>query len=165
MDNSRSSFNPANVVAAVLLVLLLIEMTAQIVLRFGLNTTVSWLEELIRINFVWAVYACVLVAAVDDKHIRVALHISLLPKRLQALFLGIADIGWVAFNAVIIYGACVYSLSLLEFPYRMATTGINLFWPFLVIPLGFSLLSILVLINIHRRAKGELEMTDVQKEM
>lgn len=165
MDQDRSRFTVANVVAAFLLMLLLSAMTVQIVLRFGFGTTITWLEELIRINFVWAVYACVLVAAVDDKHIRVALHVTLMPKRWQALVLGIADLGWVVFNAVVIYGAAVYSLSLLEFPYRMPTTGINLFWPFLIIPLAFGLLSIRVLINIRRRARGELEMTDVQKEM
>lgn len=165
MDSSRPTFRLENIIAAILLAALLASMTTQVVLRFGFGSTISWLEEVIRILFVWSVYACVLVAAVDDMHIRVALHITLLPKRLQALVLAAADIGWVAFNALLIYGGVVYSLDLLQYPYRMPTTGINLVWVFSIIPIAFTLLSLRILLNIVRRWRGDLDMTDIQKEM
>ncbi|WP_116135116.1 TRAP transporter small permease [Tropicimonas sp. IMCC34043] len=153
------------VFAAVFLAALLATMTAQVVLRSGFGITISWLEEVIRMVFVWAVYACVLVAAVDDKHIRVAQHLTLFPVRIRKLILSFADLVWVAFNATVIYGATIYSLSLIEFPYRMPTTKVNLVWVFSIIPIAFTLLSFRILINIRRRWLGEIDMTDAQKEM
>ncbi|MBE2278353.1 MAG: TRAP transporter small permease [Rhodobacteraceae bacterium] len=157
--------NLEGVFAAVLLAALLVTMTIQVVLRAGFSMTVSWLEEAIRIIFVWAVYASVLVAAVDDKHIRVAQHLWLLPVTGRRVVLTLADLGWVAFNAVLIYGGTVYSLSLIEFPYRLPTTGVNLAWVFSIIPIAFTLLSIRILFNIRRRWRGEIDMSDAQKEM
>lgn len=153
------------VFAALFLAALLAAMSVQVALRSGFGMTISWLEEVIRVIFVWTVYACVLVAAVDDKHIRVAQHLLLFPVRTRKVIMGIADIGWIAFNALVIYGAVVYSLSLLEFPYRMPTTGINLVWAFSIIPIAFSLLSLRILVNIRRRWIDEIDMTDAQKEM
>ena len=45
--------NLEGVFAAVLLAALLVTMTIQVVLRAGFSMTVSWLEEAIRIIFVW----------------------------------------------------------------------------------------------------------------
>ncbi len=165
METGKPGRHVEGVFAAVFLAALLVTMTVQVVLRSGLGMTISWLEEVIRIIFVWAVYACVLVAAVDDKHIRVAQHLLLLPIKARKVIMGIADIGWVAFNALVIYGATVYSLSLIEFPYRMPTTKVNLVWVFSIIPIAFTLLSIRILVNIRRRWIDEIDMTDAQKEM
>ncbi len=95
----------------------------------------------------------------------VAQHLLLLPIKARKVIMGIADIGWVAFNALVIYGATVYSLSLIEFPYRMPTTKVNLVWVFSIIPIAFTLLSIRILVNIRRRWIDEIDMTDAQKEM
>ncbi|MBZ8135431.1 TRAP transporter small permease [Afifella sp. IM 167] len=165
MGQSRIKIGPEAVAAAALFFVLLCLMTAQVVLRFGFGIAVSWLEEVIRLVFVWSVYSSFLVAAIDDSHIRVSLHISLLPPRWQNLVLGLADLVWVGFNSAIIYGACVYSLSLMQFPYRMPTTGVNLLWAFAIVPAGFFILSLRVLWNIRLRARGELQTSFTQAEM
>ncbi|WP_164615401.1 TRAP transporter small permease [Pseudotabrizicola algicola] len=165
MERDFPKFGVETAIAAVLLTILMVMMTAQVVLRFGFGTSITWLEEVIRIVFVWAVYASVLVASIEDKHIRVALHITFLPHRLQLVVLGIADLCWIGFNAVVIYGACIYSMSLWQYPYRLPTTGINLIWAFAIIPVAFFILSVRILVNIRRRARGELDMTDAQAEM
>lgn len=165
MKTGKPSWRVEWIFAAVLLAALLATMTVQVVLRSGFSMTISWLEEVIRLIFVWAVYACVLVAAVDDKHIRVAQHLLLFPVKARKVIMGIADFGWIVFNVVVIYGALVYSLLLLRFPYRMPTTGINLVWAFSIIPIAFTLLSLRILVNIRRRWIDEIDMTDAQKEM
>ena len=165
MRDGKPRWHVEGIFAALFLSALLCAMTVQVVMRSGFGMTISWLEEVIRIIFVWAVYACVLVAAVDDKHIRVAQHLQLFPIVIRKAIMSIADIGWVAFNAVVVYGAVVYSLSLIEFPYRMPTTKVNLVWVFSIIPIAFALLSIRILVNIRRRWRGEIDLTDAQKEM
>lgn len=147
-------------VATVLFAALVSMMTAQVVLRFGFGIAVSWLEEVSRSTFVWAVYASFLVAAADDRHIRVALHLSYVPHRVQKLFLMLADVVWIAFNFVVIYGAALYCIELYEYPYMMPTTDINLLWVFLVVPLGFGLLSIRVGVNIRKRITQSADIRD-----
>lgn len=151
---------PEGWVAALLLVVLVVMMSAQVFLRFVFGMAVSWLEEVIRFVFVWSVYASFLVAAADDRHIRVALHLSVLPRRMQKAVLAVADLLWIGFNLVLIYASIKYCLSLIDFPYRMPTTRINLLWVFIVVPLGFLLLSIRIGINIGRRNREEIEAHD-----
>jgi TRAP-type C4-dicarboxylate transport system permease small subunit len=56
-------------------------------------------------------------------------------------------------------------MSLWQYPYRMPTTGLNLIWAFAIIPIAFFILSLRILVNIRRRDRGELDMTDAQAEM
>src|SRR5690606_20290209 len=92
METDGPRWHVEGVFAALFLVALLVTMTAQVVLRSGVGITISWLEEVIRIIFVWTVYACILVAAVDDKHIRVAQHLMLFSIKARKIIMGIADI-------------------------------------------------------------------------
>lgn len=146
--------------ASLLLSTLVVMLTAQVVLRFVFNIGVSWLEEVIRFVFVWSVYASFLVAAEDDRHIRVALHLSWLPPRWQTVMLTIADLVWIAFNLIVVWFAALYAQSLFEFPYISQTTGINMVWVFLVVPMGFLLLSVRVARFMIKRARGGAEIRD-----
>ncbi|WP_180281402.1 TRAP transporter small permease [Azospirillum oleiclasticum] len=146
--------------AAALLFTLVVMLTAQVVLRFVFNIGVSWLEEVIRFVFVWSVYASFLVAAEDDRHIRVALHLSWLPQRWQTVMLTLADLVWIAFNLTVVWFGAVYAQSLFEFPYISQTTGINMVWVFLVVPMGFLLLSVRVARFMAKRWRGEATLRD-----
>lgn len=146
--------------AAVLLSVLVVMLTAQVVLRFVFHIGVSWLEEVIRFVFVWSVYASFLVAAEDDRHIRVALHLSWMPQRWQTVMLTIADLVWIAFNLTVVWFAALYAQSLFEFPYISQTTGINMVWVFLVVPMGFLLMSVRVARFMIKRARGGAEIRD-----
>ena len=147
-------------IAGTLLSVLVCLMTAQVVLRFAMNTSISWLEEIIRLVFVWAVYASILIAAADDRHIRVAAHLSLLPTAWQKVILAIADLVWIVFNLVVVYAALKYVLALIKRPYLLPTTGINLVWFFMIVPIGFLILSIRVAMNIRQRWTGSLDILD-----
>lgn len=147
-------------IAGTLLTVLVCLMTAQVFLRFALNTSASWLEEVIRLVFVWAVYASILVAAADDRHIRVAAHLSLLPIVWQKVILAFADLVWIGFNLVVVYAALTYVVALITKPYLLPTTGINLVWFFMIIPIGFLILAIRVALNIRKRWTGSLDILD-----
>jgi TRAP-type C4-dicarboxylate transport system permease small subunit len=147
-------------IAAPLLVLLVGFLTAQITLRFFFNVAVSWLEEVIRIVFVWSMYFSFLVAASDNRHIRVALHISALPKLAQQIAFTIADLIWIGFNLTIAYFGTTYVLSLFDYPYLSPTTGINLAWVYMIVPVGFALLTVRVLMNIVRLWRGDVLLRD-----
>lgn len=147
-------------VAIPLLAVLVGLLTAQVVLRFFFHTAVSWLEEVIRILFVWSMYFSFVVAASDNRHIRVALHISALPQFAQRVVFTIADLIWIGFNLVVTYFGIEYVASLFDFPYLSPTTGINLAWVYMIVPIGFALLTVRVAVNIFRMWRGDVFITD-----
>lgn len=147
-------------IAAPLLAVLVGLLTAQVTLRFIFNIGVSWLEETIRIVFVWSMYFSFLVAAADNRHIRVALHVSAFPNTAQKVIFTLADLIWIGFNLTIVYFGTTYVLSLFDYPYLSPTIGINLAWVYMIVPLGFALLSVRVLINIVRLWRGDILVRD-----
>ena len=60
-----------NILAAVLLAATVGMMTVQLVLRAIFNAPITWVEEVVRYCFVWAVYLGSVLALVRDSHIRV----------------------------------------------------------------------------------------------
>ena len=154
---SASRNVPEAWIAGLLLTVLVCLMTTQVFLRFALNISVSWFEEVIRLVFVWTVYASILIAASDDRHIRVAAHLSLLPIAAQRGVLVVADLVWIGFNLVVVYAAMTYVAALVRQPYLLPTTGVNLVWFFMIVPVGFLILSVRVLLNIRKRLAGSLD--------
>lgn len=143
-----------------LLALLVVLLIAQVTLRFVFGIGVSWLEETIRIAFVWSMYFSFLLAAADNRHIRVGLQISLLPERAQKIVLTVADLIWIGFNLVIVWFGAIYVSSLFDYPYLSPTIGINLAWVYTIVPLGFALLTVRVVINIARLWSGDVLLRD-----
>ncbi|WP_354546291.1 TRAP transporter small permease [Roseovarius sp. MBR-78] len=129
----------------------------QVIARYGFGQAFSWLEEVSRFAFVWAVYFGFIMAAEGDRHIRVAVHLDMLPKRARLVMLTLADCLWLVFNAVVIWHGYFFTVSMFEFPYISQTTGINLVWVQMIVPLGFLLLSMRVVqVMIRRWRHGEL---------
>ncbi|ANB36068.1 TRAP transporter small permease [Rhodovulum sulfidophilum] len=128
----------------------------QVVARFGMGRSFSWLEEVSRFAFVWAVYFGFVIAAEGDRHIRVSLHLGLLPTKLRLCMLTLADLLWLGFNAVVIWYGYQFTVSMFEFPYISQTTGINLVWVQMIVPLGFAFMSIRILqVMVRRWQTGE----------
>src|SRR5205085_8139904 len=64
------------VVAAILLICAVTMMTVQIFLRVVFAAPMSWVEEVVRYAFVWAVYLGSVVALTRDTHIRVTVLVE-----------------------------------------------------------------------------------------
>lgn len=133
------------------MVLVVALLALQVVARFGFNRSFSWLEEVSRFAFVWSVYFGFVIAAAQDRHIRVSLHIEQLPRFWRLTALTFADALWLVFNAIVIWHGFWFTLSMFEFPFISQTTGINLAWVQLIVPLGFTLMSIRIAQAAWRR--------------
>lgn len=123
----------------------------QVIARFGFGRSFSWLEEVSRFAFVWSVYFGFVIAAEGDRHIRVALQLELLPERARLVAYTLADTLWLVFNAIVIWHGYWFTLSMFEFPYISQTTGINLVWVQMIVPLGFAFMSVRVFQVMLRR--------------
>ncbi len=147
---------PEEWLGAILMTTVVALLGFQVIARFGLGRSFSWLEEVSRFAFVWAVYFGFVIAAESDRHIRVSLHLNLLPQKARLLMLTLADLLWLVFNAVVIWYGYEFTMSMFEFPYISQTTGINLVWVQMIVPLGFTFMSVRIIqVMVRRWRTGE----------
>ncbi len=151
--------------ASFFFIVLIILLTLQVFFRYVLNMNLSWSEEVSRYAYVWAVYFGFVLAANKQKHIRVTAHFIYLPEKVKKIFLTIADILWCLFNVVLVYEGYKYVVSMVEFPFYSMTTGINLLYVNLIVPVGFLLMTIRIIQNIIKRFKEDTEIVDSRKNI
>ena len=128
-------------------------LSLQVFFRFFLDKSISWAEEVARFAFVWSIYCSIIYAANLDKHIRVTMHLQFLSARIQRVLLTIAVVG------------AGFVWNMFKYPYISQTTGINLAYIYLIVPLGFSLLAVRIVQSILRRFKSKVEIKDSRLDM
>jgi TRAP-type C4-dicarboxylate transport system permease small subunit len=136
-------------------------LAVQVFTRFVLRTGVSWSEELSRYMFVWSIYFGCILAAKEDKHIRVTAQLMFLSERKKAWLISISDIIWVIFNGLVAFFGLTYILSMFEYPFYSQTMGFNLVWMYAIVPLSYALMGIYVVILIYKRIRDLLKKEKV----
>jgi len=84
---------------------------------------------------------------------------------MQMILLTISDLLWVVFNILLIYKSFEYLFSMIEFPYYSQTTGINLLYIYLIVPIGFCLMTMRIVQNIFKRLHKEFSVIDSRKNL
>ncbi len=140
-------------------------LSLQVFFRFFLGKSISWAEEVARFAFVWSIYCSIIYAANLDKHIRVTMHLQFLSAKIQRGLLTIADLLWVVFVGTIAVVGADFVWNMFKYPYISQTTGINLAYIYLIVPLGFTLLAVRIVQSILRRFKSKIEITDSRLDM
>ncbi|MCD6008174.1 TRAP transporter small permease [Halomonas sp. IOP_31] len=148
--------------SAVLMTVVIALLGIQVVLRFGFDRNLSWLEEVSRYFFVWAIYFGFVIAAEQNRHIRVTFHISMMPAKFQTFILTIADTVWLVFNVILIWQGGKLFYESMQFPYISQTTGINLAWVQVIVPLGMLFISVRVIGCMVSRWKHGLDTIDTR---
>ena len=156
--------SPEEWLGVLLMTLVLVLLSMQVIGRYVLGWSFAWIEEVSRFAFVWAVYFGFVVAAEKDRHIRVSVQIAMLPPRAQKMLLTLADLIWLAFNGIVVWFGTVYVADMFSFPMVSQTTGINLAWVQMIVPLGFFLLSIRVVQVMVRRWTQDEGVVDTRMD-
>jgi TRAP-type C4-dicarboxylate transport system permease small subunit len=147
-----------------LMTLVLVLLSMQVIGRYALGWSFAWIEEVSRFAFVWAVYFGFVVAAEKDRHIRVSVQIAFLPPRAQKVLLTFADLIWLGFNGIVMWFGTIYIVDMFDFPMVSQTTGINIAWVQMIVPVGFFLLSIRVIQVMVRRWKNDEGVIDTRMD-
>lgn len=116
----------------------------QVVTRYFFKNPLSWPEELTRFCFVGLIYLSISYAASKDAHIRIAMHLDLLPQLWKIVFLTIADVLWMFYNLVVIVYGIHTVINLFRFTYRSPALNINMAYLYMIIPIGFTFMTIRV---------------------
>lgn len=125
--------------AVAMLAALWILLTAQVVLRFGFGLGYAWIEEISRMLFIWLIFLGAVVAMRDNLHIRVEAGLLLFPARIRPFAAWFGDLLLFAFCVALCWHGIELVASTLDFNFRLTSTGLSMFWPYLIIPLSFGL--------------------------
>lgn len=131
-------------VCRILLAIFVTLLFVQIVARQIFGTSITWIEELSVILFVWFAYFGASYAARMAAHNRVTFHLNLLPRARARIIEAIGDAFWIAFNVVFIWQSIEFISRLKPFV-KAQTLGWEMRHVYLVLPIAFTLMTIRIL--------------------
>ena len=126
-------------IAVALFIALGVLLTAQVSMRFVLGLGYSWLEEIIRMLFVWVIFLGAAAAMRRGMHIRVGAGLFLFPRALRPLAAWSGDVLLFGFCLAVTWHGLELVMSSADGGFRMQSTGMSMFWPYLILPISFAL--------------------------
>jgi len=127
------------VVAVGLLAVLGVILGTQVLLRFAFGLGYAWMEEIARMLFIWVIFLGAVVAMRDNLHIRVEAGLALFPARLRPFVAWLGDLALFAFCLAMCWHGIELVASTLALDFRLTSTRLSMFWPYLIVPLSFGL--------------------------
>jgi TRAP-type C4-dicarboxylate transport system permease small subunit len=112
---------------------------AQVLLRFVFGLGYGWMEEISRMLFIWVIFLGAVVAMRTNLHIRVEAGLMLFPARWRPALAWVGDLLLFAFCIAMAWYGAELVASTLEMEFRLTSTGLSMFWPYLIIPISFGL--------------------------
>ena len=126
----------------------------QIVARQMFGFSITWIEELSVILFVWFAYFGASYAARMAAHNRVTFHLNMMPRRAARILEAIGDLFWIAFNVVFIWESIQFISRLKPFV-KAQTLGWEIRYVYLALPIAFTLMTIRIIqVNYLKLVRG-----------
>lgn len=123
----------------------------QVFLRYVLRTSIPFSEELARYLMIWVVFLAAGLALKEDAHINIRVLVDRLRGRTRLWLNLVAQILLLAFLVLLM----VETIAVL--PYQrvqiILSMGISIFWFYLAIPVGCSIMILFLLPKMHEKVK------------
>ena len=140
--------------AVALLGLMSLLVFSQVVLRFFFGLGYGWVDELARVSFIWVVFLGAVVGMQRGLHLRVTIGLKALPERLRPAAAILSELLLLIFCLTLAWHGLELVLSTLEFSFTLPSTGLSMFYPYLIMPISFALQALRI---VMRHASGEKE--------
>ncbi|MGR3417586.1 TRAP transporter small permease [Paracoccus sp. (in: a-proteobacteria)] len=141
-------------VCRILLAVFVTLLFAQIVARQLFGFSITWIEELSVILFVWFAYFGASYAARMAAHNRVGFHLNALGREKARIVEAIGDLFWIAFNLVFIWQSIEFISRLKPFV-KAQTLGWEMRYVYLALPIVFTLMTLRILqVNYLKLVRG-----------
>ena len=114
-------------------------LATQVLLRFAFGLGYAWMEEIVRMLFIWVIFLGAVVAMRGNQHIRVEAGLLLLPARFRTVVAWLGDVVLFAFCLAMAWYGVELVASTLDMDFRLTSTRLSMFWPYLILPLSFGL--------------------------
>ncbi len=132
----------------------------QIVARQIFEHSISWIEELSVILFVWFAFFGASYAAKLNAHNRVTFHLKMLPGNGAKYVEAFADLFWIAFNLYFVYLSLEFIFKRMNKFWKAQTLGIEMKYFYLILPIAFTLMAIRVAQVHYRQLVKGVEIAD-----
>lgn len=138
------------VLLAIFVTLLFVQITARQIFGFS----ITWIEELSVILFVWFAYFGASYAARMAAHNRVTFHLNMMPRSRARIIEAIGDLFWIGFNVIFIWQSIQFISRLKPFV-KAQTLGWEMRYVYLVLPIAFTLMTIRIIqVNYLKLVRG-----------
>jgi TRAP-type transport system small permease protein len=149
---SRGLNAGAELVLWVLVALTIVVTFIQVVFRYGLDSSLSWSEELARYLFVWVIFLGTSVATRRRRHIFVEVFVVLLPDARRVWIDSLGVIVCIIFFTIFAYVSWLLTLNAWQ-QYSTAL-DIRIAWVYAAAPLGAGLSILHLLVGLLQRLCG-----------
>ncbi|NLC35632.1 MAG: TRAP transporter small permease [Alcaligenaceae bacterium] len=131
-----------------LLSLMSILIGAQVFMRYVLNDSLTWSEELARYAFIWATYIGVACAVKRNAHICVEAAVTKLPPLYQRYAAIFSHLLFIVFAVMVMKEGYALTLKIFSFGQKSSAMGIPMGWIYLAPTVGFGLVILRLLQRI-----------------
>ncbi len=114
----------------------------QVIMRYVFSNPLSWTDEIAVYCMVWSVYLGGALAVRERAHIRVLNGILAFGGRVSLALVVFSDALWAAINVLLVWQGLILEASFWSQPYVSPALGIDQKWPYLIVPLGFALMTL-----------------------
>lgn len=81
---------------------------------------------------------------------------------MKSWIISLGGIVWILFSGVVTYFGFQLVVSMFEFPFYSQTMGFNLVWIYAIVPIGYALMTMYVILLIVKRIKKIIKRQDVE---
>lgn len=141
------------VIAALLLIIMVSALFAQVVFRFVLSNPIGWSEELAVLCFVMMVYIGAIGATKNEDHLRLELIVNLMNAKGKCIFNIISNVLFMIVNLIITYSIFTVALNLQKYGMRTAMLGFPKWIAYMVLPVCFLLMTYRLIQNTIKEGK------------
>ena len=161
----KNIYNHFEEYAAVFLIAVMIScLTAQVLIRVTIGSSLAWTEELSRFSFIWAVYIGMALAAKRGNHIRITAQFLNLSTTNRLKIRILSDSIWILGCIYVAYQGAIIIEENFMFPELSATMGIVKAWVELIIPFSFALVAVRIVESYYTHYKNNTLYSLVQYE-
>ncbi|MEF3329758.1 MULTISPECIES: TRAP transporter small permease [Oceanobacillus] len=134
-------------IVVMLLVISLSAISLQMFMRYFLNNSLAWSEELARYCFIWLIYIGIAYAVKKSRHITLDIVYDLVPDTLKKIFILVSNILVGIFAVVVIYYSYFLIEQLMNYGQTSAAMRVDMVYVYLSVPIGMTLTLIRLLQN------------------
>lgn len=147
-------------ICVVLLMVMIVDLTFQVILRYCFQSSNSWSEEAARYMFIWLVFLGMSYAEKEFIHIKIESLQCVFPKIIRKYVALVGEIIFLAFSLYLMYISYGYMMMLVGQGQISQGLHISMGWVYLSMPLSFALLSIRIIISILTKKYAKTELVD-----
>jgi C4-dicarboxylate transporter DctQ subunit len=128
---------------------------ANIIGRYFFSVSIPWAEEIMLFLMVGCVFTGCCAVAWDGRQIRMDVVVSMLPPKLRDFFALLSELTLIVTALAVTKFAWPVITQLAAFDERSQAANFPLVVPQAMVPIGYSLMGLLVAIRLLRRASGD----------